>query len=352
MRNVIAIRANGSRSIGSGHIRRVSLLAESFKAHGLTPVLLCNPEAEQVYPLMKNFFDAVHVVVSEEQAVEVLGDCYGDRLWVVFFDSYDLDADQHRIYRSCAPHLVALDDMASRRMDVDLLFDVNLGRQVADYNGLVPAGSPVYVGADYQILRPDFFQMREDTLRRRAALSKVEKVFIAIGGTDPLQFSLAALRDVIRVSSNVHVDVVIGSASPGLAELQTFVEGQTEKIHLHIDATEVAQLMSQADVAIGAGGTMTWERNCLGLPTIILTIADNQIEVGRFMQQAEASVVLDARAGYPSDRVVQELQELLEQPERCREMARKAAALGGCNGTENIVRTVLSHFEDQNAWKV
>ena len=352
MRNVVAIRANGSQDIGSGHIRRVSLLAESFREHGLTPILLCNPEAERVYPPMKDFFDAVHVVVSEEQAVEILGDCYGDRLWVVFFDSYDLDAKQHRIYRHCASHLVALDDMASRLMDVDLLFDVNLGRQVEDYNGLVPTGTPVHVGADYQILRSDFFQMRADTLRRRDALFRVEKVFIAIGGTDPLQFSLAALRDVIRVSPKLHVDVVIGSASPGLAELQAFVQSRTERIHLHIDAAEVAELMSQADVAIGAGGTMTWERNCLGLPTIILTIADNQLEVGRFMQQAEASVVLDARAGYPSDRVVQEFQELLDKPKRCREMGRKAAALGGCNGTKNIVRTVLSHFDDQNAWKV
>lgn len=350
MRDIIAMRANGSREIGSGHIRRTSLLAEAFAQHGVSPILLCNAQAPDVYPALNDVFDAVHIVSDEASAVKMLQQQYPERLLSVLFDTYDLSAPDHKLYRTCALHLAALDDLAARQMDVDLLFDVNLGREVKDYAGLVPPTASVHVGSDYQILRPDFFEMRAKSLARRENLTRIERVFIALGGTDPLEYSQATLRTVLELAPEMAVDVVIGSASPGLEALKKFAMaiGDPVQVQVHVDATEVAALMTRADLAIGAGGTMTWERNCLGLPTLTLIIADNQLEVANFMQTAKAAIAIDARQGYPEVTVSNHLAEMIHSPDLCRTLSQNAAGLSGCNGTQNIVQTLLLQPELQN----
>ena len=341
MSDVVAIRANGSREIGSGHIRRTSLLARELALAGVEPVLLCNAQAPEIYPQLADFFAHVHIVQSEQMAVDLLMQRYGAQMRAILFDSYDVSAPEHRLYRSAVPYLAALDDLAARQMDVDLLVDVNLGRKASDYDGLVPAATRVHVGADYQILNPDFGRLRADSLHRRSTQTSVERVFIAIGGTDPLQMTEAALHSALRAGPDLQVDVVIGSASPGVAELRTFVATRSARVHLHIDATHVAQLMAQADLAIGAGGTMTWERNCLGLPTVILTVADNQMEIADHMEAARAAVVIDARAGYPDAAVTDALTKLIADHALCKTLSTNAAALSGDNGTQRIVKLLL-----------
>ena len=349
MRDVVAIRANGSREIGSGHIRRTSLLAEEIGRQGAVPILLCNPQAVEVFAPLLGAFAHVHHVENEQKAADLLAQTYNDRILAILFDSYDLSAPQHKLYRACVPYLAALDDIAARAMDVDLLVDVNLGRIAEDYAGLVPATTEVHVGIDYQILRPDFTRLRARSLARREARPAIQRLFISMGGTDPLQMTQSALHTALSVAPHLDVDVVIGSASPGVGALRTYAQQVGTQVQLHVDATNVAQIMAGADLAIGAGGTMTWERNALGLPTLIMTIADNQMEISHHMEMAGAAVVIDARTGYPEEEVARHLATLIADPEKCRSLSKNAANLSGDHGAELIIETLLKRANFKTA---
>jgi predicted glycosyltransferase len=94
------------------------------------------------------------------------------------------------------------------------------------------------------------------------------------------------------------------------------------RMELHIDPPNIARLMTNADIAIGAGGTTTWERCCLGLPTIVLGLADNQVWASRILDEFGAINALE-QVNLTRD-VAQAVTELSD-PAKRREMSLKAA---------------------------
>ena len=109
--------------------------------------------------------------------------------------------------------------------------------------------------------------------------------------------------------------------------------------------------MAKADLALGAGGTMTWERNSLGLASLLLIIADNQIQVGRAMADSSAAIVIDARDGYDDRAVSSRLSALIADPEKRAQLSRHAEHLSGVNGAENMVRILIDDMSQLQAGK-
>ncbi len=349
MSGIFAIRTDASATTGSGHIRRMTILARYLKANGFTPLLLCGPDTEAVLPALREVFDHVQVIHDEAEGVAALA-AHGPAVRGIFFDHYGLDADTHRRYRAAAPFLAAIDDMANRPLDVDMLFDVNLGRSTANYAGLVPDHADVHIGSHFQIINPIFFDMRDACLaRRRGHAGRIERLFIAMGGTDPFGMTVQALDTAAALLPDTRIDVVAGSMTAGLDRLRARAAAIGPRVALHIDSTDVAQLMCHADLAIGAGGTMTWERNCLGLPSVVLVLADNQEMVGAAMAESGGAIVLDAQSGYPADAVADALALLARDPEQLIDMGRKAAQLSGRNGAELTADILTAHMTGRSA---
>ena len=337
MPKICAIRTDGGLLIGSGHIRRMCILAQYLKCHSLTPVLICREGTEKTFPELINEFTKVHVIYNEAEGPKLLAHYYGKSVSMVIFDHYGLMADTHNLYRNTALFIAAIDDMANRFMDVDILFDVNIGRTSKSYTGLLPDNAEVYAGSNYQIIKPNFFEIKHQCLNRRARRrGKIDRVFICLGGTDPLSMTSSVLDDVASALPDCTVDVVVGSLAPNLQSLKQMVARIRHRVNLHVDAKNIASLMCKADLAVGAAGTMTWERKCVGLPTIILIIASNQDHVGAEMERAKAAVVFDAKLNYPELGVKTALTELFGKPERVISLGKNAAAMGGHNGAKKI----------------
>lgn len=340
---VIAIRADGSATIGSGHLRRVGILADHLREGGLAPVLLCNPEAPDLFPDVLRPFTAVHCISSEPAALALLADLYPQGLAGVFFDHYGLDATHHRHYRSIATHLSGIDDLADRPLDWDILFDVNLARSPADYAGLLPPQTAIHTGRDYQIVRPEFLERRDACLKDRAARgSRLERVLIAMGGTDPHGITHSLLDITAATLPDVSIDVVTGSVAPQLSLLRAAVARLGPRVTLHVDTPDVADLMCHADLAIGAGGTMTWERNMLGLPSIILIIADNQAQVGYIMTRERAALVIDLRNGQDARLLADHLRLFRNAPDDLVVLSQRSAMLSGADGARNMARILCN----------
>lgn len=339
----IVIRADGSRAIGSGHVRRMGVLADKLRARGVRVDLLCNPEALSVYPALTGHFDEVMAVEGEAAARAACIAAHPGGVGCVLFDHYGLGAADQRPYRALTPRIAAIDDLADRPHDVDLLFDMNLGRRAADYDGLTPAGAVLHVGPDWQIIRSEFFDRRPAALARRAAArGEARTIFVSMGGVDAGGFTGIAIREALAVAPDAMLDVVVGSGSATLEDLRALAAAEPARIRLHVDARDVAALMSAADVAIGAGGTMTWERNCLGLPAVVLILADNQMLVGMEMRRLGAAEVIDVRSGYEAGAIGTALEGLVAAPARVVAMSEAAAALGGSDGASRIADVLVA----------
>lgn len=322
----VVVRADASRTIGTGHVRRMSVLAQALRREGALVDLLCNPEAPDLCPEAVTRFDGWRAVTAETDGPALAAAHGVPPAWVVF-DHYGLGAREETPYRTVAARLASLDDLADRPHDVDLLVDMNLGRSPSDYDGLTPPGCAVHTGAEWQIVHEAFLRMRPESLARRVAAPPPKMLLLGLGGVDPGGATEPLLRALRAEVPALALEVAMG-AGPTVERVRAAAEGTT----VHVDTAEMPALMTRADVAVGAGGTMTWERNCLGLPSVLLVMADNQVDVGAAMARAGAAVVFDARSTVPVQAVARAVSELTADPSVLAAMSRRCAALGGGDG--------------------
>ncbi len=196
--------------------------------------------------------------------------------WLVV-DHYGLGPPWETAMRAATHRLLAIDDLA-RAHDCDVLLDVNhFEHAQARYQGRLPAAAVVLTGPRYALLRPDFESHRRDVQPRSGP---VRRLLILLGGMDADNVTGRAIEaiDCLPQARDIDVDVVIGAAHPARALLESLAASRP-RLYLHVQSNEIAALCARADLAIGAGGGTTWERCCLGLPTLALCLAPNQREV-------------------------------------------------------------------------
>ncbi len=270
---IVVIRSDASPSIGSGHVMRCLTLAESIASKGIQCIFASSDETRQTVPML----DASGLkIVSPDDAVAIRPD-------LLIVDHYGLDKAYEAAAREWARKIAVIDDLANRAHDCDVLIDQTYGRTGADYQKLVPPACNVLTGANYMILRPQFPAARQKAKERRTDRSNsVNRVLVAVGSTNYNNVVVKILSGLRLVSKNaLHIDVVLSSGASnlnGVRDSISFLNDKTlHKATLYLDVNNMADLMVEANIAIGAGGTTTWERCCLGLPTLMLELADNQI---------------------------------------------------------------------------
>ncbi len=159
------------------------------------------------------------------------------------------------------------------------MLDQTFGRKEEDYKSLVPQDCRLLIGSKYALLRPEFSQWREFSLRRRAANPDLKKILITMGGVDSENVTgqvLELLKDC-DLPKEIIITVIIGATAPNIEKVMNTAGTMRNKTEVKVNVTNMAELMSNADLAIGAVGTTTWERCALGLPAIMITLADNQV---------------------------------------------------------------------------
>lgn len=193
-------------------------------------------------------------------------------------DNYDLDQNYEKHFRNYAERILVLDDLANRQHNCDILVDQNLGSKVEDYKNLVNKDCQILVGTSYCLLRPEFVELRPKALQKRENTTKINNILVNFGGSDVKNHNLKALQTVEESNFVGNVDVVLGFNSIHFNSIAEFAKTSKNKITIHRQAN-MAELIYKADLAIAAGGTSAWERCCLGLPTYIVKIADNQEKI-------------------------------------------------------------------------
>lgn len=250
--------------------------------------------------------------------------------WIVV-DHYSLDSRwEDRAIRS-AGSVLAIDDLANRRHNCDILLDQSFGRDANAYRSLVPERCRVLAGTRFALLRNEFAHYRAASLERRQTPADVERILVSLGTTDVGGITARLLRDVLPDFPSVRFDVVLSPDAESL-DWVTKIAKHNPHINIHIDANEMAQLMMVADMAIGAAGGTSWERCCLGVPSVTVVLADNQRYIAEQLQQAGAH-----RCARPEGKGLSAIvRSLSADPVGRTEMSRRAAEICDGGGTERV----------------
>lgn len=270
--------ADAGPTIGGGHVMRSLTLVRALEARGAECAFRGHPDGDAILD------------VFARDLFRVESDAGFD---AVVIDHYALSAADHAAIAKGRPTLV-IDDLADRPLAADLVLDSGMGRRPRDYAGLVPDGCELLLGPNFAPMRPDFVALRELALARRAEGGPVRRILISLGLTDVGGFTLPAVE---RLRGTAAIDVVVGSAAASVEALEAIAEAD-ESVTLHVDTRDMARLTAEADVAIGGGGSSSWERCVLGLPTLALVLADNQLGAAVALAEAGAIIALDAHAEF------------------------------------------------------
>lgn len=303
----IVIRCDASLTIGHGHVIRCLTLASALREHGASILFVCRVHAGHLCELIEERGFAVNRLVEANTAIPVGNNCGYDTWlgvswqedanqtlnaieaeggrrpsWLVV-DHYAIDERWERKIRPAVNKIFVVDDLANRNHECDLLLDQNF---VADmdnrYAAKVPAHCGLLLGAAYLLLQPIYTKLRAQMLRRQYP---VKRLLIYFGGADSENLTGRAVNAFLSLNiPEIEVDVVISDINPYKNNLCQLI-GMHKNIHLHTSLPSLALLMTKADLAIGATGATSWERLCLGLFTLVITLADNQREVAEKLNQ-------------------------------------------------------------------
>lgn len=293
----VAFRADASVSLGAGHVMRCLALADELRRQGATTQFICREHPGHLCDLIEAKGHALSRLpaapADSRSDAEQSTAAVAAADWLVV-DHYGLDAGWESALRARTRRILAIDDLADRRHDCDLLLDQNLQAEThARYPALLPAGCRRLLGPDYALLRPEFRLARE---RGRAVRRAPHRLLVSFGGADVGGETLKVLAAIAAFDrADLTIDVVIGAANPHRAQIEKAC-GALANAHALVDVADMAALMAEADLAIGAGGSSNWERCCLGLPAVLVAIADNQVASSQALAEAGAVAYLGTSA--------------------------------------------------------
>lgn len=355
----IAFRTDASVQIGTGHVMRCLTLADALRMHGAECLFICRPHTGNLLDLIaQRGHRAVALPpLATDATLPQVGPAHAHWLgtgwasdaadtrqalggepvdWLVV-DHYALDAQWEQALRPACQHLMVIDDLADRVHDCDLLLDQNLGRTAADYSSLLPGNATTLVGPQYALLRPEFARLRAESLARRAS-PQFKRLLITMGGVDKDNTTgsvLEALNTCI-LPPDLHITVVMGPHAPWLRQVQAQAIQMRCSTQVFVGVNDMARLMTDSDLAIGAAGSTSWERCCLGLPTIQLVLAENQKEAAAALAELGAVESISS-----IDILSMELPSLIQRIQNHYKLQQKLSerAAQVCNGAGALVIT-------------
>jgi UDP-2,4-diacetamido-2,4,6-trideoxy-beta-L-altropyranose hydrolase len=335
-------RCDASPSIGGGHVSRCLALAEALHEVGWDVGFVVTEETIATAPALAAGGFAVRVLAKGERELEVLRAQGTPQADLLVIDHYDRDRQFESRCRPFASKILAIDDATGRDHDCDILVDAGAA-DVAIYAGHVPSHAAVLVGPAYALMRQAFIRHREAALARRDG-RPVQSILVCCGATDPANCTQIVLQALASLADHIAITTVLSSRAPHLDAVRRSLRGRM-RLLLDVDADQMADLMTEADLAIGAPGVTAFERAVLGLPSILITSADNQRGIARMMNDAKA--IIDA--GNFDSSLVRRLQGLLksalEGGERRKRMATGASALIDGRGA---LRVMLALHSEKN----
>ena len=361
-------RVDASIDMGTGHVMRCLTLADELMSQGAEITFISRahpghmgdaisnkgyklyslPAPTDTYQVRED--DVAHAswlgVTWEQDAEEtrlVIADSKPD--WLII-DHYGIDIRWHKILRDQTDQIMALDDLADRPLDCDILLDQTYGRQGDSYQELLPPSCKMLLGSRYAMLRPEFPELRATAIIKRKDNNGINRIFVSMGGVDPGNVTATVLEGLIEVDwkHKPVIDVVLGGKAPNLQQVVAMAKTSPLEIQVSTDVTDMAERMLTADLAIGAGGTTSWERCCLGLPALAVISAENQQMVSKKLDEKGAIRLLGiGREICPVD-IKKNIEQLMLKPVQLHNMSQAGFEVTDGLGVKRAILVMMPPY--------
>lgn len=335
----LLFRCDASTTIGAGHLMRCLSIADLAASRGDQCHFFCADLPG---------FDGAQILARQHGLTRLPAQpdwrtlyraimAWGGSDWLIV-DHYQLDRRWEAPLAALFPQLLVIDDLADRPHQATRLLDITPQRQLADYKESRFERPPL-LGPDYAPLRPEFARLRPAALARRTAPVTINRLLLSLGAMDSDNHlsRLLPLLDRLPIPA-LEIDLVLASRAPHLCALNEAIANSRHLITLHLDASNMAELMLSADLAIGVGGTSSWERATLALPTLLFTLADNQLENARRLAQAHAAVWLGDLRTLDDQQLLQQLSVHWPTQAGLAQLSQHAATLCDGMGAQRLLR--------------
>lgn len=342
----VVFRVDSGLNIGSGHLMRCLALAENLKKTakcectfitrnhsgnfnklvartGFNIIILQNSELNEKVCDFSEWLGTSQKV-DARQTLAALKQHALENIDILVIDHYALDIKWEKQFRNISKKIIVIDDLANRQHCCDIILDQNIAPNYAKrYDKLVPVNTRKYLGLSYCLLREEFI-ISKNTVKSRVKLSKIVIFFGGVDKDNATSKLLFLLKEkLVKFES---VNVVVGQANPFKGQVKAFCEG-LNNCHYLEQVSNLAEIYSQSDLAIGAGGATTGERIYLGLPSIVFSLADNQVEVAKYLDAKNYITFLGDQGGIEKSNIILELEKYINSPHLLKEQSMKLLAV-------------------------
>lgn len=342
----VAFRADASVQMGSGHIIRCLALATQLRKRGAETLFVSREGEGDLCGFLERHGQVVARLAPEwggawqedaENTSNAIAD-WGIADWLVV-DHYRLEHLWEIALRRSIPRILVVDDLADRPHDCDVLLDQNLTAATgARYDSLVPKGCRTLLGPRFALLRLEFSKVRSAEERRTGADIRL---FVFFGGADSANETAKALHAVdLLKRPNISVDVVLGESNPHREEIE-FACSKLERVALHVQVEDIAELMRKANLALGAGGGALLERCAVGLPSVVVSVAANQVGGCAALARLGAIQYLGPAETVTAEAMRNSIVDLLRSPERLEKMSEAASGIVDGEGVERVAQVLF-----------
>lgn len=265
------------------------------------------------------------------QAIQSLGKID----WLIV-DHYALDQRWEKALRQMAKNILVIDDLADRAHDCDLLLDQTfISNPATRYKNLVPPDCALLLGPKHALLRREFSDLRKSISPRTGSLNRILIFFGTVDKSNQTAKALEAIR--LLNLPNVRIDVAVGTTNPHRETIEAQC-ASSPNVRCHCPAENIHDLMASADLAIGAAGSTSWERCCLGLPAIVIQLAENQKVICNELHRAGVIRCVGEKENVTAKDVAEAIRDLIQHPEKLSAMSEQARKIADGFGAQRTAQ--------------
>ena len=312
MPSTLLIRADGSVSIGTGHIMRMIALGQAWQAQGGEVHFLCaeiTPALEQRLASEGFHLLRIHATLGSPEDLSETMHLISETLQAdgqnarVVLDGYHFGSDYQLGIKAAGFKLLVVDDYGHADFyHADWVLNQNISAREELYAKRSP-DTKLLLGPKFAMLRKEFLAYKG---WQREVAPVAKKILVTLGGSDPDNVTLKVIQ--VLIDLDMHAKVVIGGSNPHLREIENFIQGQNDSaafIEVIVNASNMPELMAWADLALAAGGSTAWELAFMGLPSLFVILAENQIGITTQLESAGFGVCLGRGIDLQEDNLVE-----------------------------------------------
>ncbi|EKD75396.1 MAG: pseudaminic acid biosynthesis-associated protein PseG [uncultured bacterium] len=340
-------RVDASIQIGTGHINRCLVLANHLREENYNVFFICRDYLGNLIEKIKIEAFVVWVLPCDEyisQDEDAKGSIaiienLNKKIDIMIIDHYGLDGKWEKLLKPYVKHIMVIDDLANRPHECSILLDQNYSTKKDRYRLFLPENCKQLLGPRYLLIKRTLSEVRQ---KRKNRENKFKRFLVFMGGVDIKN----ATEKIIRALLNLNfirecvVDIIVGPSNP----YQNKIKKLCDKHHFlnyHFSLPEYEKLLMQADLAIIAGGAFAWECCYIGLPSLVVSVAENQEEISRDVANVGARIYLGDIDFLEDETLHERIMELKNEDALLKKLIENELRLTSSSGKNEILNEIL-----------